>query len=61
MAAKILNKTDNSISSFNLMDITPLSLGIELINENKGDKIRKEGGIMDVIIKRLKEVQKYHM
>ena len=52
MAAKILNKTDNSISSFNLMDITPLSLGIELINENKGDKIRKEGGIMDVIIKR---------
>jgi molecular chaperone DnaK (HSP70) len=61
MAAKILNKTDNLISSFNLMDITPLSLGIELINENKGDKIRKEGGIMDVIIKRLKEVQKYHM
>jgi len=52
MAAKILNKTDNLISTFNLMDITPLSLGIEIINEDKDEKIRKEGGKMDVIIKR---------
>ena len=52
MAAKILNKKDNLISGFNLMDITPLSLGVEVINEDKDDKIRKEGGIMDVIIKR---------
>jgi molecular chaperone DnaK (HSP70) len=52
MAAKILNKKDNLISGFNLIDITPLSLGVEVINEDKDDKIRKEGGIMDVIIKR---------
>ena len=52
MAAKILNKKDNFISGFNLMDITPLSLGVEVINEDKDDKIRKEGGIMNVIIKR---------
>ena len=52
MAAKILNKKDNLISGFNLMDITPLSLGVEVINEDKDDKIRKEGGIMNVIIKR---------
>ena len=49
MAAKILNKKDNFIFGFNLMDITPLSLGVEVINE---DKVRKEGGIMNVIIKR---------
>ena len=35
MEAKILNKTDNLISTFNFMDITPLSLGIEIINEDK--------------------------
>ena len=52
MAAKILNKTDNLISGFNLMDITPLSLGVEVINKDKDDKIRKEGGIMNIIIKR---------
>ena len=52
MAAKILKKTDNLISNFNLMDITPLSLGVEIINEDKNDKIKEEGGIMDVIIKR---------
>ena len=52
MAAKILNKSDNLISSFNLMDITPLSLGVEIINEKKDDKNRKEGRIMNVIIKR---------
>jgi len=52
MAAKILNKKDNFIFGFNLMDITPLSLGVEVINEDKDDKVRKEGGIMNVIIKR---------
>ena len=52
MAAKILNKKNNLISGFNLMDITPLSLGVEVINEDKDDRIRKEGGIMNVIIQR---------
>ena len=52
MAAKILIKKDNNLKGFNLMDINPLSLGIEAINENPDPEIRKEGNIMSVIIKR---------
>ena len=52
MAAKILIKKDNNLKGFNLMDITPLSLGIEAINENPDPEIRKEGNIMSVIIKK---------
>ena len=52
MAAKILIKKYNNLKEFNLMDITPLSLGIEAINENPDPEIRKEGNIMSVIIKR---------
>ena len=50
MAAKILLKRENL--GFNLMDITPLSLGVEVVNEDKNEEIRKEGGKMSVIIKR---------
>jgi len=41
MAAKILFKKYNNLKEFNLMDITPLSLGIEAINENPDPEIRK--------------------
>ena len=34
------------------MDIIPLSLGVEVVNEDKNEDIRKEGGIMSVIIER---------
>ena len=52
MAAKILLKDNNLISNFNLMDITPLSLGVEIYNDSKDKEIQKEGAKMSVIIKR---------
>ena len=52
MAAKILIKKDNILSGFNLMDITPLSLGVEILNDSKEEEIKKEGGKMSVIVKR---------
>ena len=51
MAAKILIRNDNLISSFNLMDITPFPLGIGIINNNIDNKIKQEGNLMSVIIK----------
>ena len=52
MAAKILFKKDNFLSNFNLMDITPLSLGVEILNDSEDNIIREEGGIMSIIVKR---------
>ena len=52
MAAKILIQNDNALSGFNLMDITPLSLGIEVNNESEDPDILNEGLLMSVIIKR---------
>ena len=56
MAAKILIKKDNNLKGFNLMDITPLSLGVAIINENPDPEIRNEGNIMSVIIKRCEKI-----
>ena len=42
MAAKILIKKNNFLSGFNLMDITPLSLGVEILNDSKDKEIQKE-------------------
>ena len=52
MAAKLSIKKNNLLLGFNLMDITPLSLGVEVVNEDEDEEIRKEGGKMSVIIKR---------
>ena len=52
LAGKILLNDDNILSNFELFDITPLSLGIEVKNKSKDKEIQKEGGIMSVIIKR---------
>ena len=52
MAAKISKKKIGILSDFNLMDITPLSLGIETQNNSKDSKIRDRGKLMSVIIKR---------
>ena len=51
-ANKILHNKDNSINNFLLMDITPLSLGTNILNKSEDKKIRDEGDIMSVIIKR---------
>ena len=52
MAAKISKKKIGILSGFNLMDIQPLSLGIETQNNSQDKKIRDRGLIMSVIIKR---------
>ena len=52
MAAKILIKKDSNLYGFNLMDITPLSLGINVKNNSKDPEIQKEGHLMSVLIKR---------
>lgn len=53
-AEKILHNNNNTmlISNFLLKDITPLSFGIKILNKSTDPKIKKEGDIMDVIIKR---------
>ncbi len=53
MAAKILNKKDDeTLKGFNLMDITPLSLGLNVKNPSEDPEIKKEGHLMSVLIKR---------
>ena len=52
MAAKIMKKRDSFVSTFNLMDITPFSLGTNIVNKSKNKEIKKEGDLMSVIIKR---------
>jgi len=52
MAAKISKKKIGALSGFNLMDITPLSLGIQTENNSKDKKIKDRGLLMSVIIKR---------
>ena len=52
MAAKILIKKDSNLAEFNLMDITPLSLGVEVKNNSKDPEIQKEGNLMSILIKR---------
>ena len=52
MAAKILINKDNNLAGFNLMDITPLSLGINVKNTSQDPEIQKEGHLMSVLIKR---------
>ena len=56
MAAKILIKHDKSLSGFNLMDITPLSLGVAVKNRSTDENILKEGRMMSVIIKRSSKI-----
>ena len=56
MAAKIVLHRDKFLSGFNLMDITPLSLGIEVKNNSTDKKILEEGLLMSVIIKRASKI-----
>ena len=56
MAAKIVLNKDKFLSGFNLLDITPLSLGIEIKNVSTNMDILKEGLLMSVIIKRASQI-----
>ena len=51
-AEKILHNKDNNISNVHFLDITPLSLGTDIINNSQDPEIQKEGNMMSVIIKR---------
>ena len=46
MAAKILIKRDDNLKGFNLIDITPLSLGLNAKNNSTDPEIKKEGNLM---------------
>ena len=59
MAAKILLESDNLLSGFTYLDITPLSLGIEVSNESEDEEIQKEVGIMSIIINRGSKIPLY--
>ena len=50
-AAKILNQ-NKSISNFLLKELTPLSIGVDILNQSKDPKIKSEGNVMKVLIKR---------
>ena len=60
MAAKILFKKDNNIAGFSLMDITPLSLGINVKNQSTNPEIIKEGDEMSVLISRASKIPYYN-
>ena len=51
-AEKILHNKDNNISNVHFLDITPLSLGTNILNKSLEPEIKKEGDMMSVIIKR---------
>ena len=51
-AEKILYNSDQIISNFHILDITPFSLGVCVLNQSKEEEIQKLGDEMSVIIKR---------
>ena len=48
----MLHNKDDTIKNFSLLDITPISLGTDVKNNDPNPEIQKEGSRMDVIIKR---------
>ena len=56
MAAKILIKGDKVLQGFNLMDITPLSLGVAVGDKNSKGDTKQEDLLMSVIIKRASKI-----
>ena len=51
-AEKILYNQDQIISNFHILDITPFSLGVSVMNQSMDKEIKEEGDEMSVIIKR---------
>ena len=52
LAAKILFKKNEKLKEFNLMDIAPFSIGVNVKNNSTDPEIKKEGHLMSVIIKK---------
>ena len=51
-AEKMLHNKDDTIKNFSLLDITPISLGTDVQNNDPNPEVQKEGNRMNVIIKR---------
>ena len=51
-AEKLLYNRDKNISNFHILDITPFSLGVCVLNQSQDQEILKEGDEMSVIIPR---------
>ena len=51
-AEKINHNKNTSISNFLLLDITPLSIGTNVLNKSENQAIKEEGDVMSVIIPR---------
>lgn len=51
-ASKLMNQGGDIINELVLMDITPLSIGTNVKNESKDEKIKELGSLMDFIIPR---------
>ena len=51
-AEKINHNKNTSISNFLLLDITPLSIGTNVLNKSENQTIKEEGDVMSVIIPR---------
>ena len=51
-AAKLINQGGDILNDLILKDITPLSLGIAIVNENSNPKIKSLGDLMSIIIPR---------
>ena len=51
-AEKIMHPQGDKTKNFSLLDVTPFSLGTDVKNHSTDPEIKKEGSLMDVIIKR---------
>ena len=51
-AEKILHPQSDKSKNFSLLDVTPFSLGTDIKNNSTDPEVKKEGDLMDVIIKR---------
>ena len=51
-AAKLMKKESDILDDVILMDITPFSLGIDVVNDSKDKENRKKGCLMSVVIPR---------
>ncbi len=51
-AAKIMKQGNDILNDVILMDITPFSLGVDVVNKSQNPEIKKKGSLMSVVIPR---------
>ena len=55
-AAKLMKQGSDILDDVVLMDITPFSLGVDVINRSENEEIKKKGNLMSVIIPRYSSI-----